>query len=102
LNPQSDADLDERYACWSYLNHFELIAISISKGVIDEDFYRNWMGYAVIRDFNAAQSLIDIARIPAAPGSQGDIAAYEYLQRLSTRWTSPEKLFFRPVPQARV
>ncbi len=79
------------------LNHFELIAISIAKGVIDEEFYKSWMAYAVIRDFRAAHELIAIARAPAKPGDSGDKVAYCYLEALCQRWNQTDRMFFRPI-----
>jgi len=97
LDPETDADWDDRFACYSYLNHYELIAISFKMGILDEDFYKDWMGYAVVRDFREATALIEVARAPVKAGDPGDLAAYCYLESLCDAWENVPKLFFRPI-----
>jgi len=77
LNATDDGEaLKNLHACWDYLNHYELIAIGCKKGILDEEFYRLWMGYAVLRDFREGECLIRKAREP------GDDEAYVELEAL--------------------
>jgi len=72
--------LKSLHACWDYLNHYELVAIGFRKGILDEEFYRRWMGYAVVRDFAEGTALIRKARAP------GDEEAYIELEALCAKW----------------
>ena len=87
LDPKDDADWEIRYSCLSYLNHYELVAISFKQGVLDEGFYRDWMAYAVIRDFREAEHLVRVARAPKKPGDPGDPAAFCNLEALCAKWS---------------
>jgi len=87
LDPRDDVQWDHRFACFSYLNHYELIAISCKTGALDEEFYMEWMGYAVLRDFREARGLVDVARSPKKLGDPGDKAAYANLENLCGRWS---------------
>jgi hypothetical protein len=45
-----------------YLNHYELIALGIRRGVLDGGFYRAWMGKSFVRDWNEAVPWIEQER----------------------------------------
>src|SRR4028119_212047 len=45
-----------------YLNHYELVAIGILKGMLDESVYRDWMRGPFVRDWNAAADFIQRER----------------------------------------
>jgi hypothetical protein len=51
-----------RARCQDFLNHYELVAIACRKGLIDEEFYRDWMGPTLVRDWNEAGALVRAAR----------------------------------------
>ncbi len=86
LAPRTDEDRTARLRCFDFLNHYELIAIGFTEGILDEAFYRRWMGYAVLRDYREGREQILAARAPVHPGDPGDIDAYCYLERLCVRW----------------
>jgi hypothetical protein len=86
LSPRTAEDTKSRLLCWDFLNHYELVAIGIAEGILDENFYKSWMGYAVVRDYKEAAELIEVARKPKKPGDPGDKVAYVELQRLASKW----------------
>lgn len=88
LSPRTAEDRKSRLQCWDFLNHYELVAIGIAEGILDEDFYKRWMGYAVLRDFKEGRDLISAARAPSNPGDPGDKVAYIELERLCTKWNA--------------
>lgn len=75
-----------RARCQDFLNHYELVAIASRKGLIDEGFYRDWMGPTFVRDWNEAGALVRRARRPDGPGDAGNPAAYAEFERLARRW----------------
>ncbi len=54
-----DAESDCQMAILKILNDYELIAISISKGIMDEEFYKDWAKSTLVRDFKDAQGFIN-------------------------------------------
>lgn len=80
-------DHDElRAKCQDFLNHYELVAIACRHGLIDEDFYRSWMGPTFVRDWNQAGILVLRARRPDGPGATGNSTAYAEFEALARRW----------------
>ncbi|MGK7870464.1 DUF4760 domain-containing protein [Falsiroseomonas sp. E2-1-a20] len=76
-----------RDECLDFLNHYELVAISCKKGIIDADFYKMWMGPVFIRDWNEAWQLINSARMPEPLGGKVDHrAAYCEFETLALSW----------------
>jgi hypothetical protein len=72
LDPQGSREAqEERDKCLDFLNHDELVSIACSQGIIDENFYRRWMGPAYVRDWNQAVDLVRAARVPRRPGDAG-------------------------------
>lgn len=61
-DPQNDADKAARQSVIDYLNHYELVAIGIREGLLDEHLYRAWMEGAFVRDWNAATQWIQRER----------------------------------------
>jgi hypothetical protein len=88
LSPRTDEDRKSRLQCWDFLNHYELVAIGIAEGILDENFYRRWMGYAVLRDHKEGRDLIEAARAPRNPGDPGDTVAYIELEQLCRKWNA--------------
>jgi hypothetical protein len=86
LSPRTAEDVKSRLQCWDFLNHYELVAIGIAEGILDEGFYRRWMGYALVRDYTEGLALIKVAREPKNPGDPGDAAAYVELESLGSKW----------------
>jgi Domain of unknown function (DUF4760) len=77
---------DLRAKCQDFLNHYELVAIACRHGLIDEEFYRSWMGPTFVRDWNEASILVIRARRPDGPGDSGNSAAYAEFEELARRW----------------
>jgi hypothetical protein len=61
-NPQTDEDEKTRLCVNDYMNHYEMVAIGISAGILDEAIYRNWMRGPFVRDWNAAAQWIQRER----------------------------------------
>jgi hypothetical protein len=89
LAPRTDEDRTARLRCFDFLNHYELVAIGFREGILDEQFYQRWMGYAVLRDYREGRELILAARAPlhpSDPGDPGDREAYCFLEQLCIKW----------------
>ncbi len=80
LGDQGSAE--KRILCYDFLNHYELVAISCREGLIDEAFYRHWMGPNFVRDWNAAAPIIVLAR----DGEAGTPEAYVSFEALAVAW----------------
>ena len=76
----------QRQKLFDYLNYYELVAVSIEMGIIDETFYRKWMQFAFVRDWNESPSLITEARTVQGKSSQPDKKAYESFETLAIKW----------------
>ena len=63
VNPETDAEKRSQTEVDNFLNHYELIAISIKKEILDEDFYKQWMRSSYIRHFHEAKDYIEGIRI---------------------------------------
>lgn len=81
-----DAAKTQRQLCFDFLNHYELVAIGIRRGILEEEFYRMWMEYTLVRDWRAGQDLVKAAREPPAAGITGDRVAYCHLEALALKW----------------
>lgn len=75
-----------RSKCQDFLNHYELVAIAGKKGLLDLDFYRDWMGPNLVRDWNEAEILVNSARGVDRPGDRGNPVAFENFERLALSW----------------
>jgi hypothetical protein len=75
-----------RSKCQDFLNHYELVAIAGKQGLLDLDFYRDWMGPNLVRDWNEAEILVNRARGVDRPGDRGNPAAFENFERLAVSW----------------
>ena len=85
-DPRQTAHDDLRSKCQDFLNHYELVAIACKRGLIDEEFYRSWMGPTFVRDWNEATILVKAARRPDGPGDTGNPDAYAEFERLARSW----------------
>jgi len=87
LNPRDEPTCQKnRDYCLDFLNHYALVAIACRKGIIDETFYKLWMGPTLIRDWNAATELVRVARVPKMPGDSGSSLANSEFERLAVSW----------------
>jgi Domain of unknown function (DUF4760) len=83
--PTTEDHKTNRRLCFDFLNHYELVAVGIKEGILDERFYKTWMEYAVVRDYRAAFSLIQSARSPTTENTS-DISAYSEWEELCVKW----------------
>lgn len=93
-DPKSDAEKTDRQAVLDYLNHYELVALSIRRGVLDSRFYRSWMGGPVVRDWNAAAAFIKRERYkwdPVARRWRYYPRTFSNLEWLVRRWSPQAK-----------
>lgn len=86
LDPSSEEGQTNRDYCMDFLNHYELVAIACQKGIIDEKFYRLWMGPTLVRDWNCATDLVRAARSPRRPGDPGGRTAFSEFEALAVKW----------------
>lgn len=61
-SPTTKARNADRDLVVAYLNHYELVAIGIQKGALDENYYGSWMKGPLVRDWNAAAKFIQRER----------------------------------------
>lgn len=89
LNNPSPDDQDKREQVKDYLNHYELVALGIRKRVLDDDFYRGWMGGPFVRDWNAAGDWIQRERWKRneAGDWEYDDNIFEHFEFIATRWS---------------
>jgi hypothetical protein len=85
-DPGNTETADTRAKCQDFLNHYELVAIACRHGLIDEGFYRAWMGPVLVRDWNEAVVLVRRARSPDGPSDPGSPAAYVEFEALARKW----------------
>jgi len=86
LSPEPSDGGTARLRCFDFLNHYELVALGIKEGILDEDFYRGWMEYVVLRDYEEGRDLIVAARDDKDPNDPGNMVAYCELEKLCIKW----------------
>lgn len=91
FKPSNPEIVKQRQMVLNYLNHYELIAMGIFEGILDESVYKNYMRSTIVRDWFAAKEFIDHIRAPS-PDSGADVpatAAFSNFERLALKW-APE------------
>ena len=78
----------DRDHCLDYLNVFEIVALGIRKGILDETFFGDAYKPTVIRDWHAAEPLITDMRKSSDPEKTASDDYFQQLQWLVTRWES--------------
>ena len=68
-----------------FLNHQEIIALSIRKGIIDEKFYKRWLRTSYVNHYEQAQQLIDNLRRDQKE-KYGATDAYTNFMKLAQKW----------------
>ncbi len=63
----------------NFLNHYELIAISINQNILDEFFYKEWMRSTYIKHYKESKAYIDGTR-------EESPKAYVCFQELAEKW----------------
>lgn len=76
---ETDGEIKAKIEVDNFLNHYELIAISIEQKILDEDFYKQWMRSTYVRHFKDAEEYIQISR-------ETNAKAFIEFQKLATKW----------------
>lgn len=88
-NPEMPAMKEQRRKVIAFLNHYELVAIGIEQGILDEDLYRDFMRGTVVRHWLRAQGFVQHLRADT-PDSRAP-KAFEKFENLALKWeTSAE------------
>lgn len=93
-DPSSPVLQEQRRKVLEYLNHYELIAIGIRRGILDKDVYAAFMRTQFVRDWLDAKPFIDHIRKPT-PDSGSTVssgAAFEEYGKLADRWAKHVKM----------
>ena len=100
LKPTTDGDVDASRRIFTYLNHYEIVAIGCMKNILDEDFYSTWMRTTIVNDWIASKSFIIQARV--RPGSTVDLFInFEALARRMGRKRAAKSRLRRHVDRLR-
>lgn len=93
-NPTNPELIKQRQKVINYLNHYELIALGISQGILDETVYKMYMRSTVVRDWFAAEAFIRHIRNPTTDsGSEVSAgAAFSNFEALATKWRGEVEL----------
>jgi hypothetical protein len=90
MNPTTKEAKELRRCVNDYLNHYELVAIGILEGILDEGFYKDWMRGPYVRDWNAAADWIQRERWKRT--DSGGWTYYEKVfqnyQTVARRWSN--------------
>lgn len=62
MNPKTKQAIELRRCVNDYLNHYEMVALGIKEGILDEQFYREWMRGPFTREWNAAAEWVQNER----------------------------------------
>jgi hypothetical protein len=85
LNPATERPESLRSDVLDFLNHYELIAVGCKQGVLDEEFYKQFMRSAFLRDWAASRDLIRGLREPPAPAPKRP-TLFEHFEALAMKW----------------
>lgn len=89
IAPSLPAMSDQRRKVIAFLNHYELIAIGIGQGVLDEDLYRTYMRSTVVRHWYNARPFVRHLRRDT-PDSNAP-QAFEQFEALALKWQTPQE-----------
>ncbi len=53
---------DDAQFVFTYLNHFEIVALGIEQNIIDKEMYDDWLGTYVVQSWNASASVVGALR----------------------------------------
>lgn len=85
----ADMTTDEAKQIQLVLNHFEMVAIAIQRGIFDDEIYRRWYKSGVIRAWKAAAPFIFARR-----SSTGNDALYHEFEEMARYYIGR-----RPMPR---
>ncbi|MEO4043658.1 DUF4760 domain-containing protein [Hoeflea sp. CAU 1731] len=91
IYPTNPEVIKQRQMVINYLNHYEIIALGIFEGILDEKVYKSYMRSTVVRDWLAAEPFIQHIRTPT-PDSGSEVSAlkaFSNFETLALKW-SPE------------
>ena len=86
---QDQQQREKRLQVTTFLNHYELVAVAINHGIIDEDLYAEWCRSTLVGIWRSAQSFIAefrLARNEERAGSGDNI--YTQFQSLAEKWST--------------
>ncbi|MEM7546922.1 MAG: DUF4760 domain-containing protein [Pseudomonadota bacterium] len=88
FSPSNPEIVKQRQMVLNYLNHYEIIAMGIADGILDEIVYKDYMRSTVVRDWFAAEPFIRHIREPSADsGSEVSAsAAFSNFEALALKW----------------
>lgn len=80
LNAKTTEEIKTKREIQAFLNHYELICLSIKRGILDEKFYRDWMRRAVVEHWNDVGELVAQLREGNTP------LAFEHFEDIAVKW----------------
>ena len=94
LHPTTPEEEKNYFDCVSHLNHYELIAVGCQKEILDADFYRLFLGYVVVRDWNEGAKLIEKVRGYSDQDGIGAPTSFREMESFVREWTAkfPEEV----------
>ncbi|WP_461429252.1 DUF4760 domain-containing protein [Gymnodinialimonas sp.] len=88
-DPTMPAVMEQRRKVIAFLNHYELVAIGIEQGILDESLYRDFMRGTVVRHWARAEEFVTHLRSDT-PDSRAP-KAFEKFEALALKWETPEE-----------
>lgn len=80
LDSKAKKKVSDRRTLQAFLNHHELISISMIQGIIDWKIYNKWMGPSFVADWNDSRELIAILR------QRHRKSMFSNFELVATRW----------------
>ena len=83
----------ERQNIIDYLNHYEIVVLGFQNGILDKDFYHDWIYYAFARDWDAAANFIQRERWSEKDGEWEYFdELYKNYQEVALEWGATHNL----------
>lgn len=89
-DPRTDDDRLLRKNILDYMGHYELVAIGIRCGILDETIYKRWMRSHVVMEWNAAADFIQSERWRLSTDGADLVyhpELFEHFQWAASRWS---------------
>ena len=77
----ADSDSTDSLMVAAYLNHFEIAAIGVLRGIMDRQMYADYAQGTVVRAWTKAERYINLRR-----AAKGEPKLYENLEKLAKDW----------------
>ena len=81
VDPQTQAEYQDRLLVSSVLNRFELVAVAIKSEAFSEEIYKRWGGSFYVDAWEKAEPYISARR-----AAKKQPTAYEYFEKLAKKW----------------